>query len=356
MEHDGTPRRTLWRRARVLGAAALTTGVLGGLAVALPAGPALASAQSARPAAAAAPQYSLDFVTTAKALGHTWAIDFSVGGNTVDVLVGTRYGSTDEDYDWTTSEAFSSTAAKDLKVTSTGHATFSTGKALSPVLAANVTFTPAKVAKEACAKGSGTLYTGTVSGAVTLQTGLNKVTFKLTFTGKPGATLDADKSCMPPTPPTKTPCAGGSWFLGGPGSGISEGGVSGEQTLGSKPAWHNGVSVGGIKTANKFVTRSLLMAAAGPAPTVSTAKKTVSVAGTGAITGAAVIAYGNSFAEPPMICYLNGKKYAEATTGYFGQSVKVTKAFQAHAVLAGPVPVQVGSQAAFYSSVKLSAA
>jgi hypothetical protein len=358
MEHDGRPPGSRWRLPRVFGAAALTAGLF---ALALPVGPALASTArastgTASPAATAPPTYSLEFVTSAKAVGHTWAIDFSFDGTAVNVGVATVYGSgsTAEDHSWTTTSAFTSAGIKDLKVTRTGHATFNTGKALNPVLAANVAFTPVKAVKEACAHGSGIGYAGRVSGTLSLVTGLRGVKFALKFTGKTAAELGADKSCVPPVPPVKAICTGGNWLIGGGSTPFTTDGISGQQILGSKPKWQDTIAVSGIKTASKLVTRGLLLSANGPAPTVNTAKKTFSVAGSGAITGAAVVGYNQSFTPPAQLCSFNGKQYKETTTGYFGQTIKVTKAFQGHTVLAGQVSMKTGI-IAIYSAVKLSA-
>jgi hypothetical protein len=354
LEHDGKSPRSRWRLPRFLGAAALAAGLL---AVTLPAGAALASPAVAKaaasPAATAAPQYSLDFFTSVKALGHAWELNFSVDDNTVDLLLGTAYGSTTEDYDWTTASAYAPTAARQFKVTSTGHATFGTGSALRPVLAAAIAFTPVKATKSACSKGSDVTYAGRISGALTLVTGLRGVKFSIKFTGKTAAALDADKSCVPVAKPTKTACTGGEWFIGGVS--LANGALTGAQTLGSKPKWQDGFSQSGAKTAAKWVTRSLLMSASAPAPTVSTAKQTVSVAGSGAITGAATITYSNTFPAPAVTCYFDGKPYKSTTTTYFGVAIKVARAFQAHALLAGTVTAEPGTEA-LYSAVKLSAA
>ena len=228
MEHDGKSRR--WRVPRVLGVAALAAGLL---AVGLPAGQALASTAHATPAASTATQYSLNFVGSAKALGHSWIVDFSAGDGSVGVLLSTSYKGVTEQHEWQTTTGFAPTAAKELKVTSTGHASFNTGKALSPVLAAAVTFTPTKATKGACTKGSETIYTGKASGALTLVTGLKKVKVALKFAGKAGASLDVDKSCQPKLPPVKTPCTGGSWFVAA--SAVTSNVLS-EQELG-KSAW-----------------------------------------------------------------------------------------------------------------------
>jgi hypothetical protein len=348
MEHDGKSRR--WRMPRVLGAAALAAGLL---AVGLPAGVAHAT-----PAAGTATQYSLDFVGSAKALGHTWLVDFSAGNGSVGVLLSTSYKGVTEQHQWMTTNGFAPTAAKELKVTSTGHASFNTGKALSPVLAAAVTFTPSKATKSACTKGSETVYTGKASGAITLVTGLKKVKIALKFAGKAGASLAADKSCQPKLPPVKTPCTGGSWFLSSatPAASSLSSTVLGDQTLGSKSHWQDLFDQGPFKTASKWVTRSALLEVNGPAPKLSTASKKISVSGlaSGAITGAAVITYSSAFPNPVTTCYLGSKKYKESTTGYFG-TVKVSKPFKANTVLAGTLTAKAPTQG-FYTAAKLAAA
>ena len=348
MEHDGKSRR--WRVPRVLGVAALAAGLL---AVGLPAGQALAGTAHATPAASTATQYSLNFVGSAKALGHSWIVDFSAGDGSVGVLLSTSYKGVTEQHEWQTTTGFAPTAAKELKVTSTGHASFNTGKALSPVLAAAVTFTPTKATKGACTKGSETIYTGKASGALTLVTGLKKVKVALKFAGKAGASLDVDKSCQPKVPPVKTPCTGGSWFVAA--SAVTSNVLS-EQELGSKSAWLDVFAQGPFRTASKWVTRSAQIAVNGPAPKLSTKSKTVAVSGlaSGAITGAAVIKYSSAFANPVTTCYLGSKKYKESTTSYFG-TVKVSKPFKANTVLAGTLTAKTPTQG-FYTAAKLAAA
>jgi hypothetical protein len=347
MEHEGKSRR--WRMPRVIGAAALAAGLL---AVGLQAGPALASTAGASPAASTPIQYSLDFVGSAKALGHTWTVDFNAGNDFVGVLLGTTYSGVSEQHQWMTTAGYGKTAAKELKVTSSGHASFSTGKTLSPVLTAAVTFTPVKATKSACSKGAETVYAGKVSGSLTLVTGLHSVKVALKFSGKSGASLDVDKSCQPKTPPVKTTCTGSSWFVGSSAASLS---VLGAQTPGSKP-WHDLFAQGPFKTASKWVTRSVLVAVNGPAPKLSTASKTVAVSGlaSGAITGAAVISYPGPFTGLPEPCYLSSKKYTATTTIYQG-AVKTSKPFRAHTVLAGTLTAKTPTQG-FYTAVKLTAA
>ncbi|TVZ06963.1 hypothetical protein EAS64_06435 [Trebonia kvetii] len=347
MEHDGKSRR--WRMPRVLGAAALAAGLL---AVGLPAGAAQASTVPTSPGASTTTQYSLDFVGSAKTLGHTWIVDFNAGNDAVGVLLSTTYKGVSEQHQWMTTAGYGKTAAKELKVTSTGHASFATGKTLSPVLSVTAAFAPTKATKSACTKGSETVYTGKVTGSLTLVTGLKSVKVKLKFSGKAGASLDVDKSCQPKIPPVKTPCAGSGWFVTAANNSSN---VLGAQTPGSK-TWQDLFAQGPFKTASKWVQRSALVAVNGPAPKVSTASKTVAVSGlaSGAITGAGLISYSSGFASPPVTCYIGSKKYKATTTEYFG-SVKVSKPFKANTALAGTLTAKTPTQG-FYNAVKLVAA
>jgi len=67
-----------------------------------------------------------------------------------------------------------------------------------------------------------------------------------------------------------------------------------------------------------------------------------------------VISYTAAFSAPASACYLNGKKYLETMTQYNG-SVKVTKPFQGHSLLAGTLKPKAPT-VGFYTGVKLTAA
>jgi hypothetical protein len=338
MRHGRQVRRSWRRLPGTLGAAVLSAGVM---AAGLPAGTALASPGPAT--TAAPPQYSLDMLTHVTALGHVWTLDLAAGGGRIQVSLGTAYGGVSELHMWSTTGAFAATVAKDLKVTSTGHATLNTGSALNPVLGMSLSFSPVKVAKAACKQGSDSTYSGKVTGTLSLVTGLRGVKFNVKFSGQAAGVLDVDRGCV--TPAGKTPCTGSYW-------GISQAGwmsgVGGFQTLGSKPAWAENFSQEGLKTASKWVTRTVAVSVNGPAPKLNTTAKTFSVSGlpSGAITGAAVISYSNPLTSPPVTCYLGAKKYKETGIEYAGLAPKVIKPFQAHSLLAGTMKMS-----AFYVGV-----
>jgi hypothetical protein len=348
MGHDRQLRRSRWRLPRALGATVLTAGVL---AAGLPAGTALAS-----PAAAAAPVYSLSFIASVAALGHHWSLDVSTFDGSVFASLATSSGAVMEEHDWITTGAFAATARKDLKVTSTGHATFSTGSALSPVLAVSVAFTPTRGTKESCTKGSETTYAGKVTGTVSLVTGLRGVKVSAKFSGQAVGVLDVDRSCVMPVPkPVTPPCTGGQWTLGA--ANPAQGSVLGEQFAGPKTPWQDTFGMEGLKTASKWVTRTDTVSVNGPAPKLNTAAKTVSISGlaSGAITGAAVMSYSGSFAAPPMACLVGTKKFKETNTFYLGSKVTTSKPFQAHSVLAGTLTMHAATSGN-YVAVKLTAA
>jgi hypothetical protein len=345
MGHDRLVRRSWWRLPRGLGATVLAAGIL---TAGLPAGTALASQ-----AAAPAPQYSLDVLTHVSALGHVWSLELNDGGGAVEVSLSDTVKGVSELHNWTSTGAFAATAVKDLKVTSTGHATLSTGSALSPVLGMSLAFTPVKLTKFSCAQGSESAYSGKVTGTLSLVTGLRGVKFNVKFSGQAVGVLDVDRACVPPL--AKVPCLGSAWFLGRMNQ--ATGTVVGAQTLGPKSAWQDNFGLTLLKTASKRVTRTVLVTVNGPAPKLNTAAKTVSVSGlsSGAVTGAAVLSYTATFPLPPGTCFLGGKKFKETGTTYLNGTVKISKPFQARSLLAGTLTMPTPNTG-IYTAQKLTAA
>jgi hypothetical protein len=350
MRQDRIVRRSWWRLPRALGAAALTAAVT--MAV-LPAGTALAS-----PAATPAPVYILiPPSVNVTALGRTWDLNLGVFVGSVVVSLGTSRANASETHTWWTNPAFAVTGRKDLKVTSTGHATFNTGSTLSPVLAVAVSFTPTRVDKQACAKGSENVYTGKLSGTVSLATGLRGVKVSAKFSGRAGAVLFVDKSCYSPPVTTSPACEGGAWSISG-GSPSAGGMDAGQiQLFGPKAQWAESFGQERFKTASTWVSRSVDVSGDGPPPKQNTAAKTVSVSGfsSGAVTGAAVMSYRGSHVLPRTTCSMEGKKYNVTTTVYASSAVKTSKPFQAHTLLAGTLTMHAATSGS-YTTVKLTAA
>jgi hypothetical protein len=341
MGHDGQLRGSRWRLPSSLGAVVLTAGVL---AAGLPA-TAQASTAQASTAPPSAATNSVVIVTTVKALGHTWTLGLSEAFGQIAVALSTTSKGVAEQHQWSSSFQFEPTALAELKVTSTGHATWRTGSALSPVLAISVALTPAKVTKAACVKGSESTYTEKASGLVSLATGLRGVKVKAKFSGQPVGQVTVDRSCIPA--PAKAICIGGNWFVT---SIVLQ--VSGFQTLGTKPHWFEFIGAGTFKTASKWLGRGLFVGADGPAPKLNTAAKTISVGG---LSGAAVISYTSVSVAPSQTCFVGGKKFTQTNTTYFGTSVTVTKPFVAHSLLAGTFK-QAKAVEGQYVAAKLTAA
>ena len=347
MRNDGKLRYLPRWLLRALCAAALAAGLL---TAGLPAGAALAS-----PAAAGSTSYYFYGSVAIKALGHTWSFGLSATKNSdIDGIVAgleTVSKGVIESHEWGSATAFSPTVAKDFTVTSTGHATIKTGSALSPVLAATLAFTPAKRTKESCAKGSGTLFFGKLTGTLSLTTGLRGVKVSAKFSGKTtDATLEVDKSCVLP-PASRISCTGGFWEVSA--IPLTTGSVGGIQILAAKPTWQDSFIRENVRTASKWLTRSDDLSAVGPAPKLNTKAHTVSVTGTasGPITGAAVITYGPTYRPPPVpSCYVGSKHYSEKSVFYTGTRVTVSKPFKAHTVLTGTQTMVTGHNAEYVAA------
>jgi hypothetical protein len=339
MGHDGQLRRSRWRLPSALGAVVLTAGTL---AAGLPATAQASTAQASTAAPSATTFVAVD--ATVRALGHTWTLVLSEGLGQIEVSLSRISKGVEDQHLWSSSFQFEPKALAEVKVTATGHATWRTGSALSPVLAISVALTPAKVTKAACSKGSERTYTEKVSGFVSLATGLRGVKVRAKFSGQPVGFVTVDRGCVPK--PANT-CIGGSWFVT---SFVNE--VSGFQLLGTKPHWMEDIVAGTFKTASKWLGRGVVMTAGGPAPKLNTAAKTISVGG---LSGAAVISYTSSVVAPAQTCFLGGKKFTETDTTYFGKSVTVTKPFLAHSLLAGTLRLAKAVEGG-YTDVKLTAA
>jgi hypothetical protein len=354
VRHYGKLRYSRHWLPRALGAAALAAGLL---TAGWPAGTARAAAS---PTAAASSTYVFTASTTVKALGRTWSFGLSVnkggGIDGIDAGLDTYGKGVIESHEWGGTAAFAPTAAKDLTVTSSGHATVKTGSALSPVLSATLAFTPTRQTRQACAKGSGTTYFGKLTGTISLTTGLRGVKVSARFNGNaPGASLVVSNSCVPPTtPPTKIPCTGGFWSVSAVP--LTTGSVGGIQSLTASPAWSDSFIRENVRTASKWLTRTDdLFVPGGAAPKLNKKTRTVAVTGTGLITGAAVITYGSTYTPAPVSsCYVGGKRYSEKTVFYTGISVAVSRPFEAHTVLTGTQAMATGPYAE-YIAVSLTA-
>jgi hypothetical protein len=263
---------------------------------------------------------------------HTWTLGFGVTGgksgtDQLVLTIETKYLSGSEYHGWTTDKL----PAKDLKVSSNGKATLDTGSALSPVLKLDLTFGPAKHAKAVCLSGSGTDYTGKLSGTVSLTTGLKgiKVSKKFTF-GNPD-TLEVSNGCV------ATPCLLGDWATGitAPPTTLNTQATGEASGTPGHLSWIATVARAGIKTAARLLTRTDGGYLTVKAPTGALS---VTTSSSGIVTGSATFTPFTVVTLPSVSCLLNGKKYADKVTdevGTYASSPTLT----AHTLLTGNISV-----------------
>ncbi len=301
------------------------------LAVTAPAGLA-ATGAAAAPAATAATTHSYSLTSghvTFTGDGHTWTLGFGWNGSTsgtgqLVLTISTPRLSGLEYHAWTTDQV----PAKDLSVSSTGKATLDTGSALSPVLALDLTFTPAKHTKETCLSGSGTDYSGALSGTVSLTTGLKAIKVSKKFTFASPNTLDVSDACV------VTPCELGNWSTGV----VTPPGTLTTQAIGDASgtpghlSWLASVARAGVKTASTLLTRTDGGELTVPAPT---GMLDVTTSSSGVVTGTATFTSIESTVVK-VSCLLDGKKYTDDIDDNVG-SYTSSSALTAHTLLTGNI-------------------
>src|SRR5690348_14145809 len=141
--------------------------------------------------------------------GHTWSLNVSlIGGSSggpviVDVLIETPHLSGTEIHDW----GMQLPGADFTVNKTTGAATINSHSDLSPVASLDLSYKPTSHTAGTCSAGSETDYLGTLTGSVTLTTGLKGLKLsdaKATFS-TPNS-LQVDAVCVPPLA-----CSFASW-------------------------------------------------------------------------------------------------------------------------------------------------
>jgi hypothetical protein len=291
---------------------------------------ALAAAAPASPAAAAGASYSLiSGYASFKADGHTWHLGvLAASGTTMTVLISTPHLGGSEVHHWD----FKPLPAADFKVDpTTGHATLDSHSALAPVASLALSFTPTSHVKATCATGSGTDFTGELSGSVSLVTGLQGLKFRTTHASfSTPNTLEVSHACTAPVP-----CVSQQWVFGlspeviGATTGTASESVVTQTATIKKPAGATLTVTAGMST---------------PVPVFDKSAKSLTVQGSksGLITGTAVISH-PSVAEPfAGSCTMDGKNYSEHGTEYAGAtySSPAGKQFQARTILSGTLTLK----------------
>ena len=272
------------------------------------------------------------------ARGHIWHLQLTAQGGKLGAVLGasaltfsitsSHLGGTEE-HSWVAKTL----PARDLSVSKSGHATFKTGSRLKPVLTVSLTFSPTSHSKISCSTGSGTRYSGRLSGSVSLTAGVGrlKVSKKLTFS-KPNS-LQVTHACVPPTA-----CDFSGWAGGNLETTLAAGTTAG---LPGHQETFAVVERTGVKTASKYLVRSDGGFSRAPAPRFNAKAKSLKVAGStaGLVTGAGVLSH--AIKEPgskPFSCVAGGKKFSETEASYVATFAS-TRTFQARTLLTGTISV-----------------
>lgn len=283
---------------------------------------------AALPAAAAprsAPTIELfSGTTTFTAGGHTWALGIAGFGGTATITLSTP-GENDL---WT----FLKIPASDLKANAkTGHATFSTGNSLKPVASVALTFTPAKATKQACKSGSETVFSGQVTGSVTLAASAS-VTFKSAHVSFSSPFLSVDHACLARTSgPTK--CFGGFWSAGSAVEAIGE-------TPGLAP---EALTIAIDKTialkSPPNATLKITVTGSESKPSVNRKNKTLQVkASSGPVTGSALLTATANPVVHTATCTYQGKHFTSSDSEYFARYASPAGHLLAgHSIIAGRI-------------------
>lgn len=271
--------------------------------------------------------------------GHTWRVNVSlIGGSSggpviIDVLIETPHLSGTEIHDW----GMQMPGADFTVNKTTGAATINSHSDLSPVASLDLSYKPTSHTAGTCSSGSETDYAGTLTGSVTLTTGLKGLKLsdtKATFSTP--NTLKVDNSCVPPIA-----CGFASWG----------GGLGGSSTAPIAA----GIAAGtpGHLVHFSDVTRKVSLPAPtgatridgaevqATAPVFNSTAKSLTVKGlaSGAVTGAAVISGAKTVIPGTETCTLDGTTYTQKSTTYAAASWKSSTQFKASTILTGTLKV-----------------
>jgi len=272
--------------------------------------------------------------------GHTWSVNVSLlGGSSsgpviVGVLIETPHLSGTEIHDWSMQMP-----GADFTVNqATGAATIDSHSDLSPVASLDLSYKPTAHSAGTCSSGSETDYTGTLTGSVTITTGLKGLTLsdaKAAFSAP--NTLQVDKQCVPPVA-----CGFSSWggaignILKGP---IAAGTAAGKP--GQKQVNFTDVTTQVSLPAPTDATRTDGASVEAAAPVFNSKAKSLTVKGlaSGAVTGAGVISKPKTITPLTEKCAIDGTTYTEKSTTYNGASWSSSKEFEAKTILTGTLKV-----------------
>jgi hypothetical protein len=267
--------------------------------------------------------------------GHTWKLNVSlIGGSSggpviTDVLIETPHLGGTEIHDW----GMQMPGADFTVDKTTGAATINSHSDLSPVASLSLSYKPTSHTAGTCSSGSETDYLGTLTGSVTLTTGLKGLKLsdaKATFS-TPNS-LQVDAACVPPIA-----CSFASWGggLGGaPTAPIAAGIAAG---MPGHLVHFSDVIRKVSLSAPAGATRTDGAEAQATAPVFNSKAKSLTVKGlaSGAVTGAGVISGAKMITPGSETCTVDGTTYTQKSTSYIGASWSSSKQFEAQTILTG---------------------
>ena len=271
--------------------------------------------------------------------GHTWNLNVSlIGGSSggpviVDVLIETPHLGGTEIHDW----GMQMPGADFTVNKTTGAATINSHSDLSPVASLNLSYKPISHSAGTCSAGSETDYLGTLTGSVTLTTGLKglKLSDAKAAFSTPNS-LQVDAACVPPLA-----CSFASW---GGGLGASKTAPVAAGIAAGTPGHlvhFTDVTRRVSLPAPAGATRTDAAEVQGTAPVFNSTAKSLTVKGlaSGMVTGAGVISGAKLVLPGTETCTLEGTTYTQTSTAYDGASWKSSTQFVASTILTGTLKV-----------------
>jgi hypothetical protein len=293
-------------------------------------------------AAATALGYSFNSGTVAiKAGGHTWDLTVSLrGGNTnapvtTGIEIETAHLSGTEIHNW----GMEMPAADFTVNSSTGAASIDSQSDLSPVASLALTFKATSHTKGTCSSGTETDYSGTLTGSVTLTTGLKGLKLSDTHaTFSTPDTLTVSAGCVPPVACEFSTWAGG--IGANPAIPIASGITAGKP---GKPVQFADTGRTLTLPAPANATRQDIGEIQAPVPVFNASAKTLSVksSSSGIVTGSAVLSKTTLTDSGTKPCSVDGTKYTMSFSDYSAASFASPAGgqFEAHTMLSGTLKV-----------------
>ncbi len=271
--------------------------------------------------------------------GHTWSLSIS------DLGVGDQVGiSTTHELD---SWVFFSAPASNLTVNKkTGNATFNAHNSLAPIAFFDLTFHATSRTKEHCHSGSETIFRGRTTGSVTLVANHKGLKFKAAHASFGSPVLAIDNGCSNPSGSGgSTPCAAGSWNVGGTVSARAQ-----HRLCRNGRAFTVGVSsfVELKSPAGAVLLMNVLGTGKKPVFNNTKRKLQVNANHSSGISGSAVLTATRRPTLTTSRCTLNGKHYKATDANYMGTYASPQGGqISARSILAGQLTVPRSGTASF---------